>query len=81
VVRNTAPRDAIAGVVGMLFGAAPYAEVYPWARAHVLGLADLGQETLVTATGVSPWWFMAAPTILAVLGFTALETWEHQPPA
>ncbi|NIN68518.1 MAG: YeeE/YedE family protein, partial [Anaerolineae bacterium] len=33
-------RDAIAGVAGMLFGAALYAEVYPWAKKHIVGLAD-----------------------------------------
>jgi uncharacterized protein len=71
-------RDAVAGVIGMLFGAALYAEVYPWAKVHILSLADVGQETLVTATGLSPWWFIAALTILAVLGFKALETWEHR---
>jgi uncharacterized membrane protein YedE/YeeE len=71
-------RDAIAGVAGMLFGAALYAELYPWAKAHILGLADLGKETFVTATGLSPWWFIAGLAILAVLGFKALETWEHK---
>ena len=71
-------RDAIAGVAGMLFGAALYAEVYPWAKAHILSLADLGKETLVTATGLSPWWFIAALAILAVLGFRALEGREHK---
>lgn len=62
----------------MFFGAALYAEVYPWAQARILGLADLGKETLVTATGLSPWWFIAGLTILAVLAFRALETWEHK---
>jgi hypothetical protein len=52
--------------------------MYPWAKAHILGLADLGKETLATATGLSPWWLIAGLAILAVLGFKALETWEHR---
>lgn len=71
-------RDAIAGVAGMLFGAALYAEMYPWAKAHILGLADLGKETLLTATGLSPWWFIGGLMVLAVAGFKALEAWEQR---
>lgn len=71
-------RDAMAGVAGMLFGAAVYAEVYPWANARILGLAQLGKETLVTATGLSPWWFIAGLTILAMFAFRALDAWEHR---
>ncbi len=70
-------RDAIAGVAGMLFGATVYAELYPWAKERILGLASLGKETLVTATGLSPWWFIATLMVIAVLAFRALEAREH----
>lgn len=71
-------RDAIAGVAGMLAGAALYAEGYPWAKDRILGLADLGKATLGTATGLSPWWFIGGLMILAVVGFKVLEAWEQR---
>lgn len=71
-------RHAIAGVLGMIAGAALYAESYPWVKANVLGLGELGKETLVTATGISPWWFMAAFAIVVVFAFVSLERWEHR---
>ena len=70
-------RHAIPGVLGMIVGAALYAETYPWMKANVLGLGDLGKETLVTVTGLSPWWFMAALAI-AVIAFVGLERWQRR---
>jgi hypothetical protein len=70
-------RDAIAGVLGMVFGAAVFAEAFDWIKANVLPLVDLGKETLVTATGLSPWWFIGGLAVAAVLGFSALEGWER----
>jgi hypothetical protein len=69
-------RDAIAGVLGMVFGAAVFAEAFDWIKANVLPLVDLGKETLVTATGLSPWWFIGGLAVAAVLGFSILERWE-----
>ncbi len=71
-------RDAIPGVLGMLFGAALYAELHPWFSQHVLPVGDLGKETLVTATGLSPWWFLAALAVLAVILFGALERHDRR---
>jgi hypothetical protein len=71
-------RDAIAGVFGMLFGAAVFAEAYPWIKTTLMPLGDLGKETLVTTTGVSEWWYLAALAIAALLGFLALERWENR---
>ena len=70
-------RDAIAGLLGMLCGAALYAEAHPWFQEHVLGWADLGKETLVSATGLSPWWFLVPLAIAAVVGLGILEGWER----
>jgi hypothetical protein len=73
-------RHAIAGVVGMVAGAAVYAEVYPWMKSHVLGIGDYQKATLASATGVSPWWFIAALVIIAVGVFLALELGKPRQP-
>lgn len=70
-------RHAIPGVIGMIVGAALYAEAYPWISANVLKLADYGKATMATATGLSPWWFVVGLVIAASLGFFALERWER----
>ena len=69
-------RHALSGVLGMLVGAALYAEAYPWMKSEVLGILDLGKATLGTVTGLSPWWFIVGMTVAAIAGFIALEKWE-----
>jgi hypothetical protein len=73
-------RDAIPGVLGMVFGAALYAEVHRWMQEHVLGWADLGKETLVSVTGLSPWWFLVPLVLAAVVGLVVLESRERLRP-
>jgi len=70
-------RHAIPGVIGMIVGAALYAEAYPWIAKNILNLADYGKATLATATGLSPWWFIAGLAIAASAGYYALERWER----
>jgi uncharacterized membrane protein YedE/YeeE len=69
-------RHAIFGVLGMLMGAAVYAEVYPWMKSEVLGIVDFGKATLPTLSGYSPWWFIAGMAILSLSIFFILERWE-----
>lgn len=71
-------RHAIPGVLGGIFGAAVFAEVYPWMKSNVLGVGDVGKATLGTITGLSPWWFMALLALAALLGFGLLERWERR---
>ncbi len=71
-------RHALPGVLGMVAGAAVYAEAYPWMHSHVLGVGDLGKATMDSVTGLSPWWFILALAALATVGFFALERWEHR---
>lgn len=71
-------KDAIAGVFGMLAGAALYAEVHPWFKANVLAQWDLGKATFVTTTGLSPWWFIAALVVGALAAFRAISNYERK---
>lgn len=71
-------RDAWFGLLGMLFGAAVYAEAYPWLNERILKVGDLGKLTLADAAHVSPWWFVAALAGIAVTVFALLERWEHR---
>ena len=43
-------RHALFGVLGMLVGAALFAEVYPWLKSELLGIGDLGKATLPSLT-------------------------------
>jgi YeeE/YedE family (DUF395). len=47
--------DALSGMVGMLVGAAAYAEVYPALKVTVLTWGDYGKLTIPTALGIGPW--------------------------
>ena len=69
-------RHAIFGVLGMLVGAALYAEAYPWMKSEVLGIVDMGKATLPTVSGQSPWWFIVGMMIVSIGVFLILERWE-----
>ena len=71
-------RHAIPGVLGMLVGAALYAEVYPFMKSEVLGVGDFGKVTFDAVTGLSPWWFIALTAVIAIAGFVGLERWEKR---
>lgn len=71
-------RHAIPGVLGGIVGAAAYAEAYPWMKARVLDVSDLGKATLASMTGLSPWWLMAGLLVAALAGFASLERWERR---
>jgi len=70
-------RDAVVGVAGMLLGAAIYAETHSWVATHLLPFGDLGKETMVTTTGLSPWWFLALLALAGIVGFGLLERRER----
>ncbi|MFG0274209.1 MAG: DUF6691 family protein [Phycisphaerales bacterium] len=71
-------RHAIFGVLGMLAGAALYAEVHTWVNEKLLKVNDLGKVTLSQESGLSPWWLIIAMAIVAAVGFGALERWERR---
>lgn len=64
---------AIWAVLGMLIGAAVYAEVYPALKASVLSWGDLGKLTLPALLGVSPWVVIPVLIALYTLAFVFFE--------
>jgi uncharacterized membrane protein YedE/YeeE len=63
--------DAIWGILGMLAGAAIYAEAYPGMKKTVLTWGDLGEITFPQVLGVNHWIIIA----IAVIGGLLLFRW------
>jgi hypothetical protein len=70
-------RHAIVGLLGMLAGAAVYAELYPSLKAALLTKGDFGKITLSEATGLSPWLWLGGLAVLSGALFFALERGER----
>lgn len=62
---------AIFAVIGMLAGAAVYAEVFPSFKDSILTWGDSGKLTLATMLGVSPWILIPVLSI----GFILMMGW------
>lgn len=60
-------------ILGMLFGAAIYAEVYPAMKATVLNWGDFGKVTLPQVFEVSPWIVTPFFVVLLLLLFVWFE--------
>jgi uncharacterized protein len=67
--------DALWGIIGMLVGAALFAETFPTLKATVLTWGDYGKATLPGALGVSPWLIIAG---LAVFAFALFRLFERR---
>ena len=63
--------DAIWGILGMLAGAALYAETYPGMKKTVLTWGDLGKITFPQILGVNHWIII----VIIVIGGLALFRW------
>jgi hypothetical protein len=77
-------RHAVFGVLGMLTGAALYAEVHPLMKATLLKMGVYDKVTLPDVTGFSPWLFLVALAVGSTLVFVAIERWQRRrlpPPA
>lgn len=72
-------RHAIAGVIGMLAGAAFYAEIYPALNRSLLKIGDMGKVTLAEQLGVSPFVILIPLAIAAVIGFRFLPSSRELP--
>lgn len=64
---------AVFGIVGMLIGAAVYAQLYPFFKATVLSWADFGKISVPQALGVSPWIVAIGFTIISLVLFRQFE--------
>jgi uncharacterized membrane protein YedE/YeeE len=60
-------RDAMVGVVGMLFGAGAFVALYPRLQPLIQALGDRGKLTIPEALGVSPWLVIAMLTGVGLL--------------
>lgn len=65
--------DAVWGILGMLAGAAIFAEIYPALKTSVLTWGDFGKITLPQILGVNPWIIIVLFLIAAVLLFRWFE--------
>jgi uncharacterized protein len=65
--------DVVWGIIGMLAGAALYAEVYPFMKRTVLTWGDFGKITLPQILGLNHWIVIAALWIFAIFMFVWFE--------
>lgn len=61
------------GIIGMLIGAAIYAQLYPFFKSTVLSWADFGKIGLPQALGVSPWVVAIGFTLITAVMFKIFE--------
>jgi uncharacterized membrane protein YedE/YeeE len=64
---------AVFGIIGMLIGAAIYAQLYPFFKSTVLSWADFGKIGLPQALGVSPWVVAIGFTLITAVMFKIFE--------
>jgi hypothetical protein len=65
--------DAIWGILGMLLGAALYAEAYPGLKATLLTWGDFGKITLPDVLGINHWIIIVVFTVGILLIFRWFE--------
>jgi uncharacterized membrane protein YedE/YeeE len=65
--------DGLWGVLGMLVGAAIFAEVYPLLKKTLLTVGDFGKITLPQVLGINHWFIIPLFIVGAVLLFRWLE--------
>ncbi|MCD6429830.1 MAG: YeeE/YedE family protein [Deltaproteobacteria bacterium] len=65
--------DALWGILGMLCGAALYAEVYPFMKAKIITLGNYGKLTLQQALGISHWLVIVVFALIVLAMFYLFE--------
>ena len=61
-------RDAMVGVVGMLAGALFYVAAFPALQGLINGFGNLGEVTVPSLMGLSPWLFVGGLALAAIAG-------------
>jgi len=65
--------DAVWGIIGMLFGAALFAEVYPVLKVTVLTWGNFGKITIPNLLGINHWIVITVMIVLGVILFRWFE--------
>jgi hypothetical protein len=68
--------DGIWGILGMLAGAAVFAETYPWLKRTVLTWGDYGKLSLPQVLGINPWIVIALFWLGGIMLFRWFERKE-----
>lgn len=68
--------DGLFGLIGMLLGAAIFAEVYDWIYQIFFVPVNLGKVSLSSLTGWSPWIFITGLTFITIIVFVIIEKYE-----
>lgn len=75
---GTGSIHAMVGAVGMLAGGVLYAFSFPWIKAHILPVGDLGKTRLPDLTGIPDYGWFAALLVIAAVVFTLIELTERK---
>lgn len=65
--------DALWGIIGMLFGAGIYAEVFPYLKTTILTWGDYGKITVPQVLGINHWGVIVPVVIIILFFFRWLE--------
>lgn len=65
--------DALWGIIGMIFGAALFAEIYPFLKATVLTWGDFGKITIPQILGVNHWPVIVVISVFCLFLFRWFE--------
>lgn len=65
--------DSLWGLLGMLFGGALYAVIYPFMKAHIISIGNYGKIGLPQAMGINHWIVIIVLTALSILLFRFFE--------
>ncbi|NGX28435.1 MAG: hypothetical protein K940chlam1_00614 [Candidatus Anoxychlamydiales bacterium] len=66
-------RDMFFGLIGMLTGAAIFAEAYPYITKYMKLTDNSAMQTLASITKISPWFFIVVLTLFAISFFYFLD--------
>ena len=73
-------KDAIPGVLGMLVGAAIYAETHGWVSQMLSPIGNLGKVSFADVTGLSPWAFVGLLVAAAIGVRVVMGRGKHDSP-